>query len=248
MLTLSRKSKGIAVLDIWYAKHRSKEKGIIRYHEADTPILPSTIPFLTLVSDLTLTKEEMLSKFSKNCRYEIRRAEREMVTTEAFMGDTLTPQRITEFCEFFKEFWASKGTEIEIDHLQKEISQYETEGCFMIARASVHNKPIVYHTYIVTQKRARLYQSASLYREDDEIPAATVGMANRYLHKEDMLYFKNIGKTSYDWGGAGIEKEVENITKFKESFGGEHVTFYDGEEVNGILPKLAALFLKYRNK
>ncbi|MDE6421595.1 MAG: hypothetical protein K2K87_13885 [Lachnospiraceae bacterium] len=53
-----------------------------------------------------------------------------------------------------------------------------------------------------------------------------------------MLFFKNMGKEQYDWGGAGRTGDVESITKFKESFGGEPATFYNGEEVRGAAPKL----------
>ncbi len=53
-----------------------------------------------------------------------------------------------------------------------------------------------------------------------------------------MLYFKKLGKRQYDWGGAGKAEDVENITKFKESFGGTPAVFYNGEEVRGAMPKL----------
>lgn len=64
--------------------------------------------------------------------------------------------------------------------------------------------------------------------------ARTVSIANRYLHKADMMYFKEMGKTVYDWGGAGLREEVKNITEFKESFGGEELWYYDCEEVVGL--------------
>ena len=116
--------------------------------------------------------------------------------------------------------------------------EYAAQNALAITSASVGGKKIIYHTYVIEDTGVRLYHSASLYRQDDAIPQGLVGMANRYLHKEDMLYFKNIGKTTYDWGGAGRTEEVINITKFKESFGGTPVTYYDFTEVKGLWAKL----------
>ena len=105
-----------------------------------------------------------------------------------------------------------------------------------MTRASVEDRILVYHTYIVEEERARLYQSASQFRTDDTISSNVIGFANRYLHYQDMLWFKEQGKKQYDWGGAGTNEDVESITKFKESFGGTPVTYYNAEETKGILP------------
>lgn len=52
------------------------------------------------------------------------------------------------------------------------------------------------------------------------------------------MYFQREGKLQYDWGGAGMTEEVINITKFKQSFGGTPVTYYDFTEVNGAAARL----------
>jgi len=86
----------------------------------------------------------------------------------------------------------------------------------------------------------RLLHSASLYRleEDDAEGRNLIGIANRYLHFEEMKYYKSLGKKIYDWGGAGMQEDVVHITEFKKSFGGTPVTYYDFEQVNGILAKV----------
>ena len=104
--------------------------------------------------------------------------------------------------------------------------------------AFIGDKLLVYHTYILDEKRVRLYQSASQFRTDESITTKVIGFANRYLHYEDMLFFKRIGKEQYDWGGAGRTEDVESITKFKESFGGTPCVFYNGTQVRGAMPRL----------
>ncbi len=75
-----------------------------------------------------------------------------------------------------------------------------------------------------------------------------VGMANRYLHFEEMKYFKQQGIRSYDWGGAGKGEDVLSITEFKESFGGEHVTFHDFTIVTGLKAKLVTALSNLRHR
>ena len=249
MLVLRKKKYGISFVTIWYAKGPVKESGVVQYREALFKPQKESVEFETLLSDLTETEEEITAKFSKNCRYEVRRAAKENIETEIKMGDTLTRKDIVEFCEFFVEFWASKGVEYkEAENLKQELSEYATQNAIAITSAAIGGKKIIYHTYVVEEAGVRLYHSASLYRQDDAIPQSIVGMTNRYLHKEDMLYFKDLGKVFYDWGGAGRTEEVINITKFKESFGGTPTTYYDFTRVNGMKAKLVMFMANVKRK
>ena len=242
MLLLRKRKYGISFITIWYAKEPVKESGVMQYREALFQPESNLVEFETLLSDLTESEEEMIAKFSKNCRYEVRRAAKEAIETEMKTGANLTQKDIEEFCDFFVEFWASKGVEYkEADNLKQELADYAAQNAFAITSVSIAGKKILYHTYVVGDDCVRLYHSASLYRQDDAVPQSLVGMANRYLHKEDMLYFKQMGKTQYDWGGAGKTEDVINITKFKESFGGTPVTYYDFTQVNGWKAKLVIL-------
>ena len=73
-------------------------------------------------------------------------------------------------------------------------------------------------------------------------------MANRLLHFEEMKFFKKCGKKIYDWGGAGRAEDVAKITEFKESFGGKPVTYYNFEQVNGILARMFKMLVKILGK
>jgi lipid II:glycine glycyltransferase (peptidoglycan interpeptide bridge formation enzyme) len=55
------------------------------------------------------------------------------------------------------------------------------------------------------------------------------GRANRLLHWEDILYFKNQGYEIYDLGGITLDesnKEGQAIAKFKRCFGGTLIKEY----------------------
>lgn len=239
MRIVSKKKKGIPIIDCWYAEHALAMDGVIRYQESEKPIGAQPEKFETLLSDLSEDEETILSHYSKNCRYEVRRAPKEGVVCAVKCGKEITEQDILTFTDFFEQFWASKG----ISYTEKEkcramMRQYAAADAMALTTASVGDKLLVYHTYVLDERRVRLYQSASQFRTDESITTNIVGFANRYLHYQDMLFFKNMGKEQYDWGGAGKTEDVESITKFKESFGGEPAVFYNGEEVRGAMPKL----------
>jgi len=141
MLIVSKKHHGINIIDCWYAERALKQSGVIRYQEALKPIGEKSVEFLTLVSDLTEDAEAILSHFTKNCRYEVRRAERERVECSYLYGKEITRDDITQFVDFFEDFWQSKG----VHYAEKEkcralIEQYAAAGAFAITKATVDGR------------------------------------------------------------------------------------------------------------
>lgn len=249
MLVVQRKKHGICVANIWYAEERSKLKGIIQYYASMVPIGKNAEESFTLLSDLRESEEEMVAHFSKSCKYKVNRAVREGVTWEIKDAAQITDDDLQKFLKFFLEFRESKGFEEADDRkILRDMKALRDVGALSMSVALVNGTAIVYHTHVVEHKYARLYQSASLYRVDDSIPPNVVGMANRRLHKEDMLHFKQNGQQFYDWGGAGLGEDVASITEFKESFGGERVRFYHCYEVVGIKAKLARALIGLKSR
>ena len=243
MIKIVRKRHGIHLIECWFAKQPIRERGIINYVESEfDPTQGHAMEFRTFISDLSQSEEEILSHFSKSCLYKVRRAPREGVTANFYSGEDLSDGKlIREFADFFEAFWRSKG----VDYQEKErcietLKDYAQARALAIGVAFVNDKPQVYHAYVMDKECARLLHSASQFRTEEDIPQTVVGFANRYLHKESMLYFKKLGLTTYDWGGAGLEEEVARITEFKESFGGTPRIYYNAEVIQGVLPKLVA--------
>lgn len=239
MLTLTRKRHGVKVIDCWYATGPIKEKGIVIYHYSLAPFGKNSRPSNTLLSDLRLSEEEIVDQYSKSCKYKVNRAPREGVTVELYNGNEVTDEIIDQFLVFYAEFYHSKGYgDIGKEHLMDEMKRLRDGKALSIHVAFIGKEPAVYHTHILADGYARLYHSASLFRVIEGVNPNVVGMANRYLHKVDMLTFKEMGIATYDWGGAGRGEDVIRITEFKESFGGKVATFYNGETVFGIKAKL----------
>ena len=254
MLLLDEKKHGIHFYTVWYAEEKLKNPGIVSYREAK--FLPDENikyeKFDTLISDLTESAEEIKQHFAKNCKYKVNRAYRENIQVQMALSKDITDEDIEEFCQFFVTFWESKGVNYtKTERLKQELRLYRDMGALAIGKACVNDEKAVYHTYVMGDDWARLLHSASLYRlskDEDGRYRNLIGMANRNLHYEEMLFFKECGKTVYDWGGAGTNEEVKSITEFKQSFGGTPATYYEFEQVNGFLAKLFKLAVKILKK
>lgn len=201
----------------------------------------------TLWTDLTESEEEIVARFSKSCKYKINRAPREGVTVEIKAGKEIQEKEIIDFADFFANFWETKGvTFSDKEELIRELLQYRNADALLLSKAMLENEVVVYHTHVLDDIHARLLHSASLFRTEEAVLKNVVGFANRYLHKEEIMYLKKMGKQIYDWGGAGENEDVIQITRFKESFGGEKKVHYNFEEKQGILAKLFGLLIKLR--
>ena len=253
MLVLHRKKHGIHFYTVWFATEPFRKNGITAYYEymGKKPAVQNT-EFETLITDLSETEEEIKQHFSKSCKYKVNRAAREDVSCRIIGSAQISDQDISDFCEFFSAFWESKGSSIsDRERLVQDLCAYREKGALTLAYVLVNGEKAVYHTHVADNTTARLLHSASLYRLQKDEEGNTknlIGMANRLLHYEEMKYFKQNGKTRYDWGGAGHTEEVQHITEFKESFGGTPACYYNFEQVKGPAAKLFKLAAKLLRK
>jgi hypothetical protein len=174
--------------------------------------------------NLVKDEESIFSCFKKNTKYEIIRAKNK----DGIIIKTLDKTEREKFFTFYDEFAATK-------HLRplgrRETNLLLDNDKFVIRTALYNDEPIVYHSYITANGRARLTQSSSLFRAvEDAAFVNLIGRANRLLHWEDMRYFKQLGFSIYDLGGVSVDTtnaETQAVNRFKESFGGAPATEYN---------------------
>jgi hypothetical protein len=167
----------------------------------------------TLLSDLRDNEEKILSKFKSNVRNEINRAKRDGCVTIY----NVEP-------EFFLTLYNKFATLRNIATIP--IDDYKAFGENLMLSAALYDKECVaYHAYIMDKEASKviLLHSGTNRLENKDISVAMIGRANRFLHYQDMLYFKDKGFVLYDWGGVVLEDndEYKGIDEFKLSFGGE---------------------------
>lgn len=182
----------------------------------------------TLISDLDdINTESLLSTFSSTVRNEIRRAERDGVIFKVFTSDDLRKQSdiISIFADMYREMYAEKGLDRELE--VNSINAYVKNNAFLLTSAYIEDKPCVFHSYIIDSSHARLLHSCSEFRVKDNAIKNAIGRANKFLHYKDMLQLKEFGIISYDWGGISNPDQPNGIDKFKMSFGGKSIDYYN---------------------
>ena len=187
----------------------------------------------TLLNDLSGTDTDIMAQLSKDTRKQIRRAEREGITSERL--DPRYPSVLNEFALFWGQFVESKKevrTVLDVSVQLHMLQRMAKASILEVSRAvSYDGTPIVYHVLIVSGYRARVHHSASLFRESQHSSQRHyLGWANRLLHYNNMHYYQQKGYKQYDFGGWYAGKDNESllrINQFKEEFGGKVNREYD---------------------
>jgi hypothetical protein len=200
--------------------------------------------FYTILLDLNLDYDQLQSRFKRDTRYEIRRAEgRDQLAHDFRNGRDEGTFR--QFCDYYDAFAIQKA--------QPKVNRawlalLANEGALALSRVSDSTgETLVWHAYHRSPHRVTLFYSASLFRKlASSTQRNRVGRANRYHHWQDMQRFQAEGVSVYDLGGwyqGDHDLERLRINKFKEEFGGEIVKNFICERA---LTTRAKLFLGVR--
>lgn len=169
----------------------------------------------TFLLNLSENEDKILLKMDKKIRYESKRAEKENVKFTIINNKNI-------FLEEFTRFSKMMG----IPNANIELIN---QNNIIITGAEYQNQILVMHVYIHDGKNLRLLHSCSKRLEDIGLNKI-IGWSNRFLHLQDILYFKNNNFEVYDFGGCDFrtkKQEILNISRFKKEFGGELI-----EEIN----------------
>jgi hypothetical protein len=176
----------------------------------------------TRLIDLTQQPDEILKACSKTTRYEITRA-RSADDCSASIVVRPTDAQIRAFVEYYDAFAKSKA--VPKCH-PAQLHALGASGKLVLTEVRGAQRGVVAsHAYVVGRERARLTHSASLFRTERETRERTrISRANRLLHWEDMVAFREMGMSTYDLGGwhtGSRDDSLLRINAFKGSFGGE---------------------------
>ena len=230
-------------LHVWFGSSRvtdAKNVDIIRYHAVDRAFKWSdaTNKQKSLITHLDDSEEGIFANFANNTRNEIRRATRDGVITRMYCSKELATSQgvLDDFACMYNEMYREKNmpTRIAVTELLPIIRC----GGLIITSAEYEGSVLVYHVYISEKGNARLLYSCSNFRVSDESIKKLIGRANRLLHWDDMRFLKKRGVSVYDWGGVASFEEPNGIDKFKFSFNGDRVEYYNLAEYVSIKAKL----------
>jgi lipid II:glycine glycyltransferase (peptidoglycan interpeptide bridge formation enzyme) len=221
-------ARGAVYGEVWYDEQPPGDCGvdIVLYRQREAPITDArTTPFLSLVTDLSVTEDAIAGQFGKDCRYKIKRAESKDGLRMEFI--TEPESRLDEFRAFYDAFARQKS-------LEPSDRRWLVAACktrqLALASATQNGETLVWHAYVMLENAARFQYSGSFFRNRDSHYRALVGRANRWLHWRDMLQLKQMGIKRYDWGGLFEDESVPEhagVNNFKKEFGGQPERTYD---------------------
>ena len=207
--------------EIWFDNNDPIERDadlVLYYQVAEQ--MKEAEPFATLIIDLGESEEEIYKNFAKNNRYEISRAEKRDELTAQFFNYPV-PQKVLEsLCEDYNSFAESRHKTTLTPKVFHKLNEDQMLAVTNVVR---NGKVLVWHTYIVNHGRARLKTSNSIFTDKSNEERNLIGRANRFLHWEDIKFFRNKQYKTYDFGGfytGELDKKLLGINSFKKSFGG----------------------------
>jgi len=214
---ITRKIPLISQKEVWYYDGSPVElAGRIFFYEAMQPPARPYEEFHTLWSSLELAEDALHRQISDTFRYHIRKAQQ--IEHKPWFAFDPSDDVLEGFLKTQKDFAMAKGI---IPFGRSRLIAMIKAGCFCLTGVSIANQPMIYHAYLTDGAIARLLSSHHVGEQPDTIR----GYLNKSLHWHDMLFFKNHGYVTYDWGG--VPKPGEGRTFFKESFGGQPRVLYN---------------------
>jgi hypothetical protein len=239
------KKRGVRIGEVWFDEQSAEiNADLIFYLQQPTPVANSFVtPKQTILVDIRRDINALFSDCNKGCQYEIRRSrDRDGVCCYALDSHNL--EVMTRFQTVYDKFANTKGLEkLDFRHFRLLV---EADALDISTACDKEGNPLVYHAYLAQPPRSRLLYSVSLFRAGKDSQRRNLfGRANRYLHWEDMLRFKQAGYTKYDWGGWCPDKSNvarQQINRFKEEFGGIVIKEWDCEKAITVKGRLALIY------
>lgn len=241
MLTISRKKALLPIKEYYFSEDptRPGERDFLTiFIQAKKP-LRGFKPFCSHLINLSYTHQALYDSISKSTRYKINRAERNRV--EPSYDSFPTETTIAEFKRFYDRFAKTKAL---ISCNSRKMGVLAENNALLLSYAvNPSGVPLVGHAYIIDKElgRIRLLYSASHFRDSlSTTERNAIGMANRFLHWQDILYSKNDGYNTYDLGGvapASSDPQKKAIARFKSEFGGMPITEFNGYTSNNFFVK-----------
>jgi hypothetical protein len=227
MIRYYKKFYFLKVYENWFQyKYRLKDAiGLnVYWHikKQDTEKIPA-VKFVshTIELDLLQDADTINSNFSKQIRQQARIAETDGINC-TFQND------IDVFVEFFNEFAKKKNTDLVSKRRMEELG----DG-IKLSFASHNGEILAVHSYLTdTEAGIVRHHHAATRRLDDQVDKNLIGRANKYLTVKNILYFKEQGYKTFDFGGYAKDttnESLKGINNYKLLFGGhvvESVNYY----------------------
>lgn len=237
MIAITRRKLGVSISDIFFATQpetTAHPPAALAMFVQAKEYYPGFRPFKTQLIDLKGRDGVLFDTLSSNTRYKIQRASREGLHAQVEIAPS--GDAIQEYITFYDQFATQKSLPI---CNSRKLRALDTAGSLALTCVrDATGRTLAAHAYVCDTNtgRVRLLYSASHFRgAQDSAERNVIGRANRLLHWQEILQFKQFGFTTYDLGGLPLDDSdpaKNSIAKFKLEFGGQQVIEY-----NGLIPR-----------
>jgi lipid II:glycine glycyltransferase (peptidoglycan interpeptide bridge formation enzyme) len=221
MITYYRKISFFNVRETWFNYHHKALDIILlnvfkNLKEANVKFIPAVKVISHSVEiNLEQDTEIIFANFSSDIRRKIRKAESEGISCY-FHNDT------DKFVSFYNDFATRKKTFTTSEHKMREFGDY-----IRMSFAEHNGQVLAGHSYLADKdmKIVTGLHSGTIRLKGDS-DKSLVGRAHKLLIVKDILYFKEMGFKTFDFGGYVKDTKDESlrgINNFKLSFGGKVV-------------------------
>lgn len=255
LVIVTYKKYGLFISEVWFpdSNWRQIKSDIVRLRcIEDNKILRTkemrnaTIQH-SLYTDLTKSEEILYSEIkSKNFKYEIRRSERDNIEIRYLSAKEILQEEdlMSRFKKCYDKMFAQKGKNASMN--LNAMRSYANENALLMSIAYLDGEPVVFHSYVRGDNRVRFFHSCSTFRSEPQL-AQIIGRANKRLHWEDWKYLKERGVQLYDWGGVFAFDSEDGIDKFKMTFGGKPIDYYNATIPTSFAGKILLKIKKMRS-
>ena len=226
--------------EFWFYDTEKINKGTYNVfcysNEKEAPSKNNVLIEQTSRIDLVKNEGELFNNINRTFKYHIRKAEKLGVTVNVDYSPST--EKCREIINGFSVFAKTK----KIEWNPKRIIALQKINKLVISEAFLNEEKIVTHVYLHDTNRIVLLHSYSQINLKNK---KFRGYANKFLHWQDILSFKNFGLTLYDFGGINMKQHF-GISTFKLSYGGNLIDCYSYIEVNPILTSVMNFYKKIR--
>ncbi len=224
MKTITYRNHGLRITDVWFPDNSWKfiRPDIHRIHSIEdaTGISKECMSLQhALVTYLRQREEELRNGItSKNFKYKIRRSEKDGVEARYYTRTDLKSEDalLIEFKQCYDMMLGDKGKKATLN--LNALCRYILADAMTMSVGYYNNQPIVFHSYVQSADSVRFFHSCSTFREEKDL-AQLIGRANKELHWEDWLHFKDVEIRFYNWVGVFPLDSEDGIDKFMRTFG-----------------------------
>lgn len=180
----------------------------------------------TLHLDLSRDASMLFAGLSKSTKNQVNRAGKQDRLRYTAIRDPAESD-VLAFQAFYNTFARNKGTTLCRPYHVETLKLLMQQNALVITHVcEPGGRTLCYHVYVADGVRAMLLYSGSHFRgADDAAERNRLARAHRFLHWNDILFFKQQEFAIYDCGGLTDDPQIE---EFKRSFGGFEVTEYTG--------------------